>query len=77
MTVKLLTLKHNIEKNINILKKKHPISPLLVESIEILIDMEASEEEMNSWVNIQKKFIRDIEKEITIIEEQKRNLQVG
>lgn len=68
MVMKLQKLKQKIEKNLPELKKKHPISPLIAESIDILIDMRATDEEMHSWMNIQKKFIRDIEKEIMIIE---------
>lgn len=71
MVLKLLTLKYNIEKHIEVLEKKCPLSPMIAESIQILIDMDASESDMHSWANNQRTFIRDIEKEIQLIEQTK------
>ena len=61
---RLIELKEKIDNNLPHLQKKQPIAPLIAQSIEILIDMKASEEEIHSWAQIQRKFIKDIEKEL-------------
>lgn len=61
---RLIELKEKIDNNLPDLQKKQPIAPLIAQSIEILIDMKASEEEIHSWAQIQRKFIKDIEKEL-------------
>ena len=71
MLERVITLKENIEKNLDVLKDKYPLSPLIAESISILIEMEADESDILSWTNNQRIFIRDIEKEIKLIEEKK------
>ena len=71
MIEKIITLKDNIEKNIDVLESKYPLSPLIAESISILIELEADESDIQSWANNQMIFIRDIEKEIKIIEKKR------
>lgn len=61
---RLIELKQKIDANLSYLQDKQPIAPLIAQSIEILIDMKASEDEIHSWAQIQKKFIKDIEKEL-------------
>ena len=64
MLEKVITLQENIEKNIDVLRHKYPLSPLIAESISILIELKADEADIQAWTNNQRIFIRDIEKEI-------------
>lgn len=68
MIEKLTSLKQKIETHMELLQERQPISPLIVQSIDILFDMKASNEEMRAWYAVQRKFIRAIEKEVMKIE---------
>lgn len=55
-------LQHHIEDNYEILKEMCPITPVIHESLKILFDLDADEDDYKSWFRSQRSFIYDIEK---------------
>ncbi len=64
-------LKEKLELHYNTLQTKYPMTKIVIEAIDSLLEMNASDDLIRPWYGSIKNFILDIEREISKIEIQK------
>jgi len=64
----IIQLKTKLEEHYECLVKKYPITKMVLEAIDTLIDMNANNDLIKPWYKSIRGFISDIEKEIKDIE---------
>lgn len=64
----IIQLKTKLEEHYVYLVKKHPITKIVLEAIDTLIDMNANDDLIEPWYKSIRGFIKEIEQEIKNIE---------